>query len=160
LYTTALLRLPKKPYTLADFEPGSSVPEADAMSSAPRRQCVRRYLCFDAATVGFLIHFFVTFLFLLFAKSCRDSQSLTFISSLKKDGIHHDQSSASLIFISMIEEGWNSPRPMFNISSLEERWNSPQLCSTSLTYFLDRRKMEFTTAMFNHHPTFLALACM
>jgi hypothetical protein len=27
-----------KPYTLAGFEPGSAVPEADAMSTAPRRQ--------------------------------------------------------------------------------------------------------------------------
>jgi hypothetical protein len=29
---------PLKPYTLAGFEPGSSVSEADAMSTAPRRQ--------------------------------------------------------------------------------------------------------------------------
>jgi hypothetical protein len=29
LYTTALLRLLKKPYTLEGFEPGFSVPEAD-----------------------------------------------------------------------------------------------------------------------------------
>jgi hypothetical protein len=28
----------KKPNTLAGFEAGSSVPEADAMSTAPRRQ--------------------------------------------------------------------------------------------------------------------------
>jgi hypothetical protein len=27
-----------KPYTLAGFEPGSSDPEADVMSTAPRRQ--------------------------------------------------------------------------------------------------------------------------
>jgi hypothetical protein len=27
-----------KPYTLAGFEPGSSVPEANVMSTAPRRQ--------------------------------------------------------------------------------------------------------------------------
>jgi hypothetical protein len=30
--------IPKKPYTLAGFEPGSAVSEADAMSTAPRRQ--------------------------------------------------------------------------------------------------------------------------
>jgi hypothetical protein len=29
---------PKKPYTMAGFEPGPSVQEADAMSTAPRRQ--------------------------------------------------------------------------------------------------------------------------
>jgi hypothetical protein len=29
---------PLKPYTLAGFEPGSSDPEADAMSTAPRRR--------------------------------------------------------------------------------------------------------------------------
>jgi hypothetical protein len=29
---------PKKPYTVAGFEPGSAVSEADAMSTAPRRQ--------------------------------------------------------------------------------------------------------------------------
>jgi hypothetical protein len=33
-----LLCFSKKPYTLAELEPGSSVPEADAMSTAPRRQ--------------------------------------------------------------------------------------------------------------------------
>jgi hypothetical protein len=37
-YTTALLWLPKKPYTLAGFEPGSTCPEGNAMSTAPRRQ--------------------------------------------------------------------------------------------------------------------------
>jgi hypothetical protein len=30
---------PHKPNTLAGFEPGSSFPQADAMSTAPRRQC-------------------------------------------------------------------------------------------------------------------------
>jgi hypothetical protein len=38
LYTTAMLHVSLKPYTVAGFEPGSSVPEADAMSTAPRRQ--------------------------------------------------------------------------------------------------------------------------
>jgi hypothetical protein len=38
LYTTAFLLFPKKPYTLAVFEPRSSVPEADTMSTAPCRQ--------------------------------------------------------------------------------------------------------------------------
>jgi hypothetical protein len=33
-----MLRLPKKPYTLAGFELGYYVPEADAMTTAPRRQ--------------------------------------------------------------------------------------------------------------------------
>jgi hypothetical protein len=33
-----LLCFPKKRYTLAGFEPGSAVSEADAMSTAPRRQ--------------------------------------------------------------------------------------------------------------------------
>jgi hypothetical protein len=37
-YTTPLLCLPKKPDTLAGFEPGSSVPKAKTMSTAPRRQ--------------------------------------------------------------------------------------------------------------------------
>jgi hypothetical protein len=36
-YTTAWLLLPKKPYTLAGFEPGSSVLVADAVSTMPRR---------------------------------------------------------------------------------------------------------------------------
>jgi hypothetical protein len=36
--TTAMLRFPKNPNTLAGFEPGSSAPEADAMSTEPRRQ--------------------------------------------------------------------------------------------------------------------------
>jgi hypothetical protein len=35
---TALLWFPKKPYTLAGFEPGSFIPEVNAMSTAPRRQ--------------------------------------------------------------------------------------------------------------------------
>jgi hypothetical protein len=38
IYTTALLRFPKKLYTLVRFEPGSSIPEADAMSIEPRSQ--------------------------------------------------------------------------------------------------------------------------
>jgi hypothetical protein len=33
-----MLRLPKKPYTLAGLELGYSVPEADAMTTAPLRQ--------------------------------------------------------------------------------------------------------------------------
>jgi hypothetical protein len=33
-----LQHLPKKPSTLAGFEPGSSIPQADVMSTAPRRQ--------------------------------------------------------------------------------------------------------------------------
>jgi hypothetical protein len=37
LYATALLCFPLKPYTLVGFEPGSSVPEVDVMSTAPRR---------------------------------------------------------------------------------------------------------------------------
>jgi hypothetical protein len=38
-HTTELLRFPKNlMFTLAGFEPGSSVPEVDAMSTAPRRQ--------------------------------------------------------------------------------------------------------------------------
>jgi hypothetical protein len=37
-YTTALLWFPKKTYTLAGFEPGSSGPKANAMATAPRRQ--------------------------------------------------------------------------------------------------------------------------
>jgi hypothetical protein len=35
--------IPVKPWILAGFEPGSSDPEADAMSSAPRRQGVYEY---------------------------------------------------------------------------------------------------------------------
>jgi hypothetical protein len=38
LCTTALLCFTQKPYTLVGFEPVSSVPEGDAMSTAPRRQ--------------------------------------------------------------------------------------------------------------------------
>jgi hypothetical protein len=38
IFTTALLCFPTKTYTLAGFEPGSSVLMADAMSNAPRRQ--------------------------------------------------------------------------------------------------------------------------
>jgi hypothetical protein len=38
VFITALLWFPQKPYTLAGFEPGSSVPEADAVSTAPCRQ--------------------------------------------------------------------------------------------------------------------------
>jgi hypothetical protein len=39
LFTTALQCFPKNlTYTLAVFEPGSSVPQADAMTTAPRRQ--------------------------------------------------------------------------------------------------------------------------
>jgi hypothetical protein len=34
---------PKKPYTLTGFEPLSSVPEADAMSTASRRQSLMYY---------------------------------------------------------------------------------------------------------------------
>jgi hypothetical protein len=37
LYTTALLIFPQNPYTLAGFEPRSAFPEADAMSTVPRR---------------------------------------------------------------------------------------------------------------------------
>jgi hypothetical protein len=37
-YTTGLLWSHSKSYTLAVLEPGSSVPEADAMCTAPRRQ--------------------------------------------------------------------------------------------------------------------------
>jgi hypothetical protein len=37
-HTTALLCFSLKPYTLAGFEPGSAVFEADSMSTAPRRQ--------------------------------------------------------------------------------------------------------------------------
>jgi hypothetical protein len=37
LYTTALLRLPKTPYTMEGFEPGSPVPETNSMSTAPCR---------------------------------------------------------------------------------------------------------------------------
>jgi hypothetical protein len=39
-----LLSFPKLPYTLAGFEPGSSVPEADAMSTTSRR---RKEAAFD-----------------------------------------------------------------------------------------------------------------
>jgi hypothetical protein len=48
LYTTELLWLPKKPYALAGFEPGSFVPEADVMSAGPRHQgtYVHMYFCF------------------------------------------------------------------------------------------------------------------
>jgi hypothetical protein len=35
---------PKKTYTLAGFEPGSAISEADAMSTAPRRQRIFQYL--------------------------------------------------------------------------------------------------------------------
>jgi hypothetical protein len=38
LNTTALLCFPPKTYPLVGFEPGSSVTEVDAMSTAPRRQ--------------------------------------------------------------------------------------------------------------------------
>jgi hypothetical protein len=34
-WTTAFLLFPQKTYTLAEFEPGSSVPEEDEMSTAP-----------------------------------------------------------------------------------------------------------------------------
>jgi hypothetical protein len=37
-FTTSILCFPKKPYTLAGFEAGSSVHRADAMTTAPRRQ--------------------------------------------------------------------------------------------------------------------------
>jgi hypothetical protein len=37
-FTTTLLCFPKKPNTPAGFEPGSSVSEAYALSTAPRRQ--------------------------------------------------------------------------------------------------------------------------
>jgi hypothetical protein len=35
-YKTALLCFPEHPYTLAGFEPGSTVPLADAKATAPR----------------------------------------------------------------------------------------------------------------------------
>jgi hypothetical protein len=38
IYTTALQCFPNKSCTMAGLEPGPSVPEADAMSTAPRRQ--------------------------------------------------------------------------------------------------------------------------
>jgi hypothetical protein len=38
IYTTALLFFPYKPYTRAGFEPGLSFPQAEAMTTAPRRQ--------------------------------------------------------------------------------------------------------------------------
>jgi hypothetical protein len=38
LYAIALLCFPQKPNILAGFEPGSSVPEADAMSTAPHHK--------------------------------------------------------------------------------------------------------------------------
>jgi hypothetical protein len=38
MYTAALLWPPKKPYTLAGFEPWPPVTEANAMSTAPRRR--------------------------------------------------------------------------------------------------------------------------
>jgi hypothetical protein len=37
IFITALLCFPKKPYTLAGFEPGPAVRKADAMTTAPRR---------------------------------------------------------------------------------------------------------------------------
>jgi hypothetical protein len=37
IFTTALLCFPKKPYTLEGFEPGSTVLQAKAMTTAPRR---------------------------------------------------------------------------------------------------------------------------
>jgi hypothetical protein len=37
-HTTALFVFPQKPYTLAGFEPGLSIPEVDAISNEPRRQ--------------------------------------------------------------------------------------------------------------------------
>jgi hypothetical protein len=43
-------------YTLADIEPGSSVPEADAMSTAPRRQSrVLRILLADILFTFFIL---------------------------------------------------------------------------------------------------------
>jgi hypothetical protein len=38
IFTTALPCFAKKPYTLAGFEPGPSVYQADATTTAPRRQ--------------------------------------------------------------------------------------------------------------------------
>jgi hypothetical protein len=46
-YTTAMLWYHKKPYNLAEFEPGFSVPEADAMSTAPRRHPQGKCLYFS-----------------------------------------------------------------------------------------------------------------
>jgi hypothetical protein len=37
---SSIAMFPLQPYTLAGFEPGSSVPEADAMSTAPRRRAI------------------------------------------------------------------------------------------------------------------------
>jgi hypothetical protein len=54
LYTTVLLCFQKKLVcALAGFEPGSSVPEADAISTTPRRQGRKRSLCVRAQTVFF-----------------------------------------------------------------------------------------------------------
>jgi hypothetical protein len=50
--TTALLCCSKKPYTLAGFEPGSAVSEANAMPTAPHRQGALNYI---------LIKFFIVF---------------------------------------------------------------------------------------------------
>jgi hypothetical protein len=43
LCTTTLQCFPLKPYTLAGFEPGSSVPEAETMSIAPRPQGIHMF---------------------------------------------------------------------------------------------------------------------
>jgi hypothetical protein len=59
---------PKKPNTLAGFEPGSSVPEADAMSTASRRhdnkakKCHNRFSVLQRTAISARVHLYILYI--------------------------------------------------------------------------------------------------